>query len=78
MSDFEELTIQAMSLPSESRAELAELLIQSLEEKEDEGIKSAWLAEIRRRDSEIRSGARVTKSALQALREAREQLRCMQ
>ena len=77
MSEFGDVTTKAMALPVESRAELAELLIQSLEEKEDEEIKSAWLAEIRRRDNATRSGASVTKPADQVLREARERLRCM-
>lgn len=77
MSKFEEVTSKAMTLPPENRAELAELLIQSLDEKEDEEVRSAWLSEIRRRDQEISSGASVTKSAEQVLREAREELRCM-
>ncbi|MBL7177858.1 MAG: addiction module protein [Desulfobacteraceae bacterium] len=77
MSKFEEVTSKAMTLPPENRAELAELLIQSLDEKEDEEVRSAWLSEIRRRDQEIRSGASVTKPAEQVLREAREELRCM-
>lgn len=74
MSKFEELTTQVMALPPKSRAELAELLIQSLEEPDDPEIKSAWLAEIQRRDQEIRSGASVTRPADQVLRELREQL----
>ena len=77
MSKFEEVTSKAMALPPENRAELAELLIQSLDEKEDEEVRSAWLSEIRRRDQEIRSGASVTKPAEQVLKEAREELRCM-
>ena len=77
MSEFEELTTRAMALPTESRAELAELLIQSLEEQDTGEIKSAWLAEIRRRDHEIRAGASATKPAALVLREAREQLRCL-
>lgn len=77
MSEFEEVTAKAMALPPENRAELAELLIQTLEEKEDQEIKSAWLAEIRRRDQEIQAGVPVTKPAEQVLREAREKLRCM-
>jgi len=77
MSEFEELATRVMALPSESRAELAELLIQSLEEPDDPEIKSAWLSEIAQRDQEIRDGAPVTKPADQVLREAREQLRCM-
>lgn len=78
MSEFDELTNRIMDLPAESRAELAELLIQSIEEEDDREIKSAWLSEIYRRDQEIRVGASVTKPADQVLREAREQLRCMQ
>ena len=77
MSEFEELTTRAMALPTASRAELAELLIQSLEEQDPREIKSAWLTEIRRRDHEIRTGASATKSAALVLREAREQLRCL-
>ena len=78
MSEFEELTTKAMALPAEHRAELAELLIQSLEEQDAQEIKSAWLAEIQRREQEIRAGAAVTKPADQVLREAREHLRCLQ
>ena len=77
MSEFEELTTKAMALPAEYRAELAELLIQSLEEQDAKEIKSAWLAEIQRRDQEIRAGAAVTRPADQVLREAREHLRCL-
>lgn len=76
MSEFEKVTAGALALPNERRAELAEILIQSLEEREAGEIRYAWLTEIRRRDKEIRSGAKVTKTALQVLKEAREQLRC--
>jgi len=78
MNNLEDVTVEALALPSESRAELAEILIQSLDEKEDETIRDAWLAEIRRRDQEIRSGLPVTKPADQVFKEAREQLRCIQ
>ena len=77
MSEFEKVTTEALALPHERRVELAEILIQSLEEKEDKEIRSAWLTEIRRRDQEIRTGASVTKPASQVLKEAREQLRCI-
>jgi putative addiction module component (TIGR02574 family) len=76
MSEFEELATRVMALPAKSRAELAELLIQSLEEPVNPEIKSAWLAEIHRRDREIRTGSAITRPADQVLREAREQLRC--
>ena len=77
MSELEELATRAIALSAESRAELAEILIQSLEEKDEKAVKTAWLAEIQRRDQEIRAGAAVTKPADQVLREAREQIRCM-
>ena len=77
MSEFEELTKRALALPAKSRAELAELLIQSLEEDDDQDLKDAWLAEIHRRNQEIRAGASVTQPADHVLREAREHLRCL-
>ncbi len=58
-----------------NRAELAELLIHSIEEKEDDENKLAWINEIQRRDQEIRLGASVTKPASEVLK-AREKLRC--
>jgi putative addiction module component (TIGR02574 family) len=77
-NEFAEIATKAMALTAADRAELAELLIRSLDEKENGEIESAWLAEIRQRDEEIRSGAAVTIPADQALREARARLRCMQ
>ena len=77
MIELEELTTRALALPAKSRAELAELLIQSLAEADDKDLKAAWLVEIHRRDQEIRAGASVTKPADQVLREAREHVRCL-
>ncbi len=57
MSELEELTTRALALPAKGRAELAELLIQSLEEVDDKDVKPAWLVEIYRRDQEIRAVA---------------------
>ncbi|MFQ5707331.1 MAG: addiction module protein [bacterium] len=76
MIKFEQITSQILSLPAEKRAELAEILIQSLDEKENDDIRSAWLLEIQRRDQEIRDGEAICKPADQVLREACEQLRC--
>jgi putative addiction module component (TIGR02574 family) len=78
MSELEQITTQLLSLPVEKRAELAEILIQSLDEQKGEDIRSAWLLEIQRRDNEIRSGQAVCKPAEQVLREARRQLRCFE
>ena len=49
----EELVSQALSLPSDSRVQLAEKIIESLE---DETIKKIWLSEAKKRRDEIRSG----------------------
>lgn len=76
MTQFEKITSETLSLPTVERAELAEILIQSLDEKEDEDIRTAWLQEIRQRDRKIRSGKAVLKPVDQVLREARDQLRC--
>lgn len=37
--ELEQITSQALSLPAEKRAELAEMLIQSLDEKEDSDMR---------------------------------------
>lgn len=52
----EQLAQQAMPLPSESRARLADLLVESLEGDEIGQIEEAWTAEARRRRDEVREG----------------------
>jgi len=75
MTEFEKITAESLSLPLEKRAQLAEILIQSLDEAEDDSVRYAWLLEIQRRDQEMGSGQAVCKPADRVLREAREQLR---
>jgi hypothetical protein len=41
MSEFDELTTRSMALLAASRAELAELLMRSLEEQDDIALKAA-------------------------------------
>ena len=43
MTEFEEIASRAMTLSPQKKAQLAEILIQSLDEKEDDTIKSAWI-----------------------------------
>lgn len=52
----EELIDEAVSLPVEERARLAECVLQTLNAP-DAGIDAAWVAEARRRLEELRSGA---------------------
>lgn len=46
---------ELMKLPAADRARLAERLIASLDE--DAEVEAAWRAEVRRRDTELQSGA---------------------
>ncbi|MGZ5445937.1 MAG: addiction module protein [Thermoanaerobaculia bacterium] len=54
-SVVEELYQQASRLPAEDRAELAGLLLESIEEP-DEGVEQAWVVEIERRLEDYRAG----------------------
>jgi hypothetical protein len=57
MISIEQLTQEALALPSASRALLAEKLIESLEFDVDPVIQAVWLDEAAKRQSEILSGA---------------------
>jgi putative addiction module component (TIGR02574 family) len=47
---------EALALPPEERADLAATLIDSLDDREDEGVEQAWAEEIERRIKEVESG----------------------
>ena len=53
---LEQLVEQAMTLPSESRARLADLLVESLDAEELGRIDRLWAAEATRRRDEVRAG----------------------
>ena len=57
MLSIEQLTQEALSLPSTSRALLAEKLIESLEFDTDPAIQAAWTNEAKKRRDEIHCGA---------------------
>jgi len=71
----EQLAKQAMSLPSESRARLADLLVESLENDDLGQTERLWLTEAKRRRDEVRTGRVGTISGDDALREVRDSLR---
>lgn len=48
---------EAMKLDPDERAALTGLLIESLEPETEEGVESAWIAEIERRMAELDSGS---------------------
>lgn len=53
---LEQLTAEAMQLPIESRALLADRLVESLASAELDDIQRLWAAEAIRRRDEVRSG----------------------
>ncbi|MBW4551141.1 MAG: addiction module protein [Aphanocapsa sp. GSE-SYN-MK-11-07L] len=56
MRSIEQLTEEILSLPSVSRALLAEKLVESLEFDTDLSIQAAWVTEAQRRRDEVREG----------------------
>jgi Putative addiction module component len=57
MQSIEQLTEELLSLPSASRALLADKLVESLEFDTDPAIQAAWTTEAKRRRDEIRIGS---------------------
>lgn len=55
MQSIEQLTKEILSLPSVSRALLAEKLVESLEFDTDATLQATWVTEAKRRRDEIRN-----------------------
>ena len=72
---IEQLAAEAMSLPSASRARLADILVESLEGDDLGEIEQLWVAEAKRRRDEVRTGKVETISGDEALRQVRDSLR---
>ncbi|MEO0377783.1 MAG: addiction module protein, partial [Cyanobacteria bacterium P01_A01_bin.17] len=56
MRSIEQLTQEILSLPSVSRALLAEKLVESLEFDTDPDLQATWVTEAARRRDEVRKG----------------------
>lgn len=56
----EQIAEEALSLPSEARALLADRLVESLDPAEDGYVRQLWMKEARCRIDEVRSGSVVT------------------
>lgn len=69
------LAEQAMNLPTESRARLADLLVESLDAEELGHIDQLWVAEAKRRRDEVRSGCVEAIPGDQALQKVRDVIR---
>jgi putative addiction module component (TIGR02574 family) len=70
-TNIERVAEQAMKLPAESRAELADRLVESLDSEEIGRIDRLWLDEAKRRRDEVRSGGVKTISGEDARRRVR-------
>jgi len=71
----ERLAEQALKLPSESRARLADLLVESLDEADFGRIDRLWAAEAKRRRDEVRAGHVKTIPGERARRRVRDALK---
>lgn len=72
---WERLAEQAMSLPTESRARLADRLVENLDADELRPIDRMWVAEAKRRRDEVRSGHVEPIPGDEALQRGRDALR---
>ena len=52
----QKICIEVLSLPRQSRAEIAERILASLEDKTDSKAEKSWRAVLRRRRAEVHSG----------------------
>lgn len=68
----EQISEEALSLPSEARALLADRLAESLDPLEDGYIRQLWVAEARVRRDDVRSGVVKTISGQEALERVRK------
>lgn len=68
----EELVDQAMILPGEARARLADLLVESLDSSDLGPIDKLWATEAKRRRDEVRTGQVETVPGEDALRKVRD------
>jgi putative addiction module component (TIGR02574 family) len=68
----EQIADEALALPSEARALLADRLVESLDPAEDGYVRQLWLDEARRRIEEVRSGRVATIPAEQVFAEVRQ------
>lgn len=67
----EEIKVKALELSDEDRAELAHLLLVSLDEEVEEGVEAAWDEELDKRVREIDSGQATGRDAFEVLAEMR-------
>jgi hypothetical protein len=72
---LEELKTEALKLAPEARAQLAQALLESLEDLSETEIEKLWFEEALRRDKECDSNEVTLRSADEVMRSARSRLR---
>lgn len=70
----EQIAEEALALPSEARALLADRLVESLDPAEDGYIRQLWVREAKRRVDEVRRGEVQTVPAEVAFAEVRQNI----
>ena len=68
----EQIAEEALALPSEARALLADRLVESLDPAEDNYIQQLWATEARRRRDDVRTGHLQTIPGDEALERVRQ------
>ncbi|MGD0090850.1 MAG: addiction module protein [Planctomycetota bacterium] len=71
-----EISIMALKLPARSRALLADVLLDSLDENSTESNEKAWIQLAKKRDEDISKGRAACKTHAGLMKAAREALRC--
>ena len=71
IKELSDVSVKALSLPSEERALLARELIRSLESEPDEGLEEAWVQELQQRAQSPENGETTKRSAFKVLDEIR-------
>jgi len=74
--DLDQITQEALSLPSDARATLAERLLQSLDDAKLSEIDKAWIEEAEKRYQELKEGKVAGIPAHEVFTQIREELRC--
>lgn len=74
-SNLDQLTADAMKLPLRDRVQLAQRLVETLDDEVDVGAEELWFAEAERRLEELRSGKVEGIDSDEAFRTAREALK---
>jgi hypothetical protein len=75
MADIKAIEAEAMALPPAQRAQLAQHLLSSLDELDEEENERLWLEEAERRYQGYRKGTISSNDAFEAIAEARSSLK---